>query len=168
MQHDENKPIIHTYICHVLQKLLDRHGETYLTKAEMQSSEPISTFFEGRLPDFLIKTRPGGRAKPLIVNIEMDQTPTAAPNKFGSVADAMTLRPNNLLTDLIGLLPMVDRVFLHRNIHVFAAEYRTTRVLMNSTVRITLRSDSRDLQATAQFLRSMTEYASRLIDRSGI
>ncbi len=157
---------IHHFMRHAIQQLLDKQSEVYLTDDEIQASKPIKDFFFGhQTPDLIVKSN-ASRPKPLLIYIHTEDT-RATHRHFIAVMDSITVQPDSLLLDLLGVFPSEDLMRLHCHLQTFMAEYFKSRVLMNTIINVELPVSTTRTDA-AQFALDLAEYVRGVMDRGKI
>jgi hypothetical protein len=142
---DTNK-MVHDYLDYMIQDLLDKNGEVYLTDTELHDNEAIKALLGGgTMPDFIIKKN-GSRLKTIILDVYVGDTQESEiKEKYDALTfftDPYIVTQHNFQKQLASVLPATDIDYLSRNFQIFMAEeyYYWRKFLVKESPRIMLQS----------------------------
>ena len=126
---EDNDAMIHDYMHYMIQDMLDRNKEIYITEKDIIKNPVIKDILlDGLTPDFIIKSG-NQRPNPLIVDIYVGNADiTKIKGKYKKLhmfANFCIITRGNYTTDLIkyNILNQNDVEYLHKNLQIFLTEY---------------------------------------------
>ena len=175
---EDHNMMIHDYLQFMIQDMLDKNGEIYITENDIRNNSSIKDLLCGMTPDFVIK-RNDNRTKTIIFDVYVG-TESDIKGKYKALsffADFRVVTPHNFTSQLSSVLPKEDIEYLYKNFQIFLTEYyywraciKLRKVLYNDAENIKIETfpEVPDDQKAAkiQYERDLSAYAIRVADES--
>ena len=155
---EDNNMMIHDYLQYMIQDMLDKNGEIYITENDIRNNSSIKDLLCGMTPDFVIK-RNDNRTKTIIFDVYVGTESDIKDNEALSFfADFRVVTPHNFTSQLLTVLPKEDIEYLYKNFQIFLTEFKLRKVLY-------IVPDAQKA-AKMQYERDLATYAERVADQA--
>lgn len=149
---EDNDAMVHDYLHYMIQDLLDKNKEIYITEKDIKSNDLIWGFLLNTTPDFIIKSNIDKKRKTLIVDIyvgnKKDESIKSKYRKLAMFADFIIINKHDFADTLINnkILPREDVNYLFKQFQIFLTEYyywrsciKLQKVIFNDIKNIEIR-----------------------------